>query len=133
MRQKVALTIVVIIAIIVGSVAAFLILTPSPQQQSVTALAVLPDGTRSTSATYKVGDNVTILVSVPANSHPLSIQWVSNGVAGSVTNWDISNAATFAFHTVVSTAYSSHVSYAKVTFSDGSIVQSNNVTTSVIA
>jgi len=144
-RIAIGTTAVVIIGIIVIAVAAAVAIgfasTRSGASTStvqtpvtVTASAIEVNGPAATNATYKIGDELKLSVTVTSGTSPISVHEVYNGITYPEHAWNVN--ATHYNYVIDSgpadtTDLGAHTIYAVVTFEDGSTVQSNNVTWTV--
>lgn len=90
------------------------------------------DSTYTTHATYNVGDAIQVSTIVPAGTDPVSIQGFRDGTPGNVLSW---NVAETGYDYIIgggpATAIGTHTDYTRVTFADGSVIQSNNISITV--
>ncbi len=131
------------ILVIIGALAAALALTGASSTKTlstsssiqVEARAIDASGNPVTNATYRLGQELLLSVTVPSTTSPVSVHQVINGRVFGELGWNV----TATKHTYVIDSGPAdpadlgvNHAYAIVTFADGSSARSNNVTWTVV-
>jgi hypothetical protein len=109
-----------------------------PPPSSVTPVAKVIDPTTGAyldSDTIQVGQEMRISTTVPSTTNPVSVQAVINGTPGAVHSWDISATG---YNYIIDFGPApnmpgNYTVYTKVTFSDGSVANSNTVQIQIVS
>ena len=108
--------------------------SPSAAGSEVVARAIDPSGEPVTNATYALGQELLLSVTVPSSTHPVAVHQVFSDHAYGELAWNVT-ATHFTYLIDSGPADPADVGvdhvYAVVTFADGSTARSNNVTMTV--